>query len=117
MDLHSCQEDQTRLGMMHDLYVGLLSSVCVIAFVCLFVYLFAVCLSGCVCLLFVYLFVCVSVMVSKHLCVVFRPHIKTIFQGISAKVNEEPCCDWVSHQHNTVDSMYLLGCFVCVGWS
>ena len=84
----------------------------------------SVCLSGCVCLLFVFLFVfvCVSVClcvyyVSKHLCVVFRPHIKTIFQGISAKVNGEPCCDWVSHQHNTVDSMYLLGCFVCVGWS
>eukprot|EP00118_Oscarella_pearsei_P024686 m.306589 g.306589 ORF g.306589 m.306589 type:complete len:485 (+) comp41379_c0_seq1:83-1537(+) len=23
------------------------------------------------------------------------PHIKPIFQGISAKVNAEPCCDWV----------------------
>ncbi|XP_013774147.1 6-phosphogluconate dehydrogenase, decarboxylating isoform X2 [Limulus polyphemus] len=23
------------------------------------------------------------------------PHIKEIFQGIAAKVNEEPCCDWV----------------------
>ena len=92
------------------LFVSLHLSVCL--FICL-----SVCLSGCVCLLFVYLFVCVSVMVSKYLCVVFRPHIKTIFQGISAKVNGEPCCDWVSHQHNTVDSMYLLGCFVCVGWS
>ena len=24
------------------------------------------------------------------------PHIKDIFQGISAKVGTEPCCDWVS---------------------
>lgn len=23
------------------------------------------------------------------------PHVKHIFQGISAKVNDEPCCDWV----------------------
>ena len=23
------------------------------------------------------------------------PHIKPIFQGISAKVGSEPCCDWV----------------------
>lgn len=23
------------------------------------------------------------------------PHVKDIFQGISAKVNNEPCCDWV----------------------
>lgn len=25
----------------------------------------------------------------------FRPHIKDIFQGIAAKVDGEPCCDWV----------------------
>ena len=24
------------------------------------------------------------------------PHIKNIFQSISAKANGEPCCDWVS---------------------
>ena len=24
-----------------------------------------------------------------------RPHLKSIFQGISAKVDGEPCCDWV----------------------
>ena len=23
------------------------------------------------------------------------PHIKPIFQSIAAKVNDEPCCDWV----------------------
>lgn len=26
---------------------------------------------------------------------VSRPHVKDIFQSISAKVNGEPCCDWV----------------------
>ena len=25
------------------------------------------------------------------------PHIQPIFQGICAKANGEPCCDWVSH--------------------
>lgn len=25
----------------------------------------------------------------------FRPHIKEIFQSIAAKVDDEPCCDWV----------------------
>lgn len=25
----------------------------------------------------------------------FRPFVKDIFQKISAKVNNEPCCDWV----------------------
>lgn len=24
-----------------------------------------------------------------------RPHVKDIFQSISAKVDDEPCCDWV----------------------
>jgi 6-phosphogluconate dehydrogenase len=24
-----------------------------------------------------------------------RPHVKNIFQSIAAKVNGEPCCDWV----------------------
>ena len=24
-----------------------------------------------------------------------RPHIKDIFQSIAAKVDNEPCCDWV----------------------
>lgn len=28
------------------------------------------------------------------------PHIKEIFQGIAAKVNGDPCCDWV------------MGCFI-----
>jgi len=31
----------------------------------------------------------------SYLCVVFRPHIKDIFQSIAAKANNEPCCDWV----------------------
>ncbi|KAM8927592.1 6-phosphogluconate dehydrogenase, decarboxylating isoform 1-T1 [Pelodytes ibericus] len=26
------------------------------------------------------------------------PHIKTIFQGIAAKVENEPCCDWVGEE-------------------
>ena len=25
----------------------------------------------------------------------FRPAVKSIFQSISAKVDNEPCCDWV----------------------
>jgi 6-phosphogluconate dehydrogenase len=29
------------------------------------------------------------------LSLIFRPHIKTIFQKIAAKANGEPCCDWV----------------------
>lgn len=28
----------------------------------------------------------------------FRPHIKNIFQSISAKVDNEPCCDWVGDE-------------------
>lgn len=36
---------------------------------------------------------------SKRACWLFllsvRPHIKTIFQAIAAKVGSEPCCDWV----------------------
>ena len=27
--------------------------------------------------------------------IISRPHIKNIFQSISAKVGSEPCCDWV----------------------
>jgi len=30
-----------------------------------------------------------------HVSVLFRPHIKDIFQSIAAKANSEPCCDWV----------------------
>lgn len=26
---------------------------------------------------------------------IFRPHIKSIFQSIAAKVGSDPCCDWV----------------------
>lgn len=48
------------------------------------------------------------------------PHVKEIFQGISAKVNGEPCCDWVGPQgaghyvkmvHNGIEygDMQLIG--------
>ena len=50
MDLHSCQEDQKRLGMMHDLYVGSLSYFCLCHCICLFV-----CLAVFVYCLFLYL--------------------------------------------------------------
>lgn len=33
----------------------------------------------------------------RHIISPHRPHIKTIFQSIAAKVGSgEPCCDWVN---------------------
>ena len=31
----------------------------------------------------------------RHCVYIFRPHIKSIFQSIAAKVGSDPCCDWV----------------------
>lgn len=44
----------------------------------------------------------------SHIISPHRPHIKTIFQSIAAKVGSgEPCCDWVN--------IYLILTLPCVG--